>query len=131
MEKNLKLVLDLLWIQTDTYTEIAELIQENPDKKIITSHKYWFIFKSFHDFLNKKINQEEFIKLWDIDNRNIEKQKYSSQEFFDKIRYKTQEKKETIKNIIIILDKKITNHNHQEKLNKELNKNWNHIFFLD
>ncbi len=106
MNKYLELVFSLLEIEKDAFSDLAQLIEKNPNKKLVISHKYGFIFHAFQDFLNKKISQEEFIQIGDIDSLSYEN-RISSQDVLDSLLYEIQEKWACPKNTIFVLDKKV------------------------
>jgi len=63
-----ELLLDLLNIEDKQhYLDTAREIEKKQHKKIKTSHKHWFVFELFDDFLDHKISLENFVNIWDIE----------------------------------------------------------------
>ncbi len=137
MNKNLELLFNLLEIniedQKETIKHIASLIEEYPEKEIVISHRYVFIFLAFQDFIRWNLSQEEFMQIGDIDSKtNAYHSRYSSQENIDNLLYQIQEKQEYPRNKIFIFDSKVIDRNTIADINYDaLKESWSYLLFLE
>lgn len=61
------LLLDLLHVQdVDKYKYIADMIEKNPDKKIICFHRNALIFDAYYSLLYENMLIEDFLAVGDI-----------------------------------------------------------------
>lgn len=77
MIKYLALVLDLLELEPkDSYLEVGEYIVAHPWIRLSLCHPAGFLFSAFADFVAGRIDQEQFVALWDMYSQKT-LQKYS------------------------------------------------------
>ncbi len=67
MTKILLLAFDLLDFPiSDSVEKIGKILEENPQTRLISCWKSWFVFFAFQELLLGKISQDDFISLGDM-----------------------------------------------------------------
>lgn len=123
MKKYFDLVLDLLEInEKQYYSDLASQLKKLQEqwKTINLSIRYAFLFEAWLDLLKWKINEEEFVLIWDCDSliKLMDKGKQKTKKTVSKL-----QNWESLKEDVILLDELGWNLFLSESEKKEIKKN--------
>jgi len=136
MLKYFELVLNLLDIPPkEEYSQVANYILENKQKELIVCHPLWFVFVAFVDFVNWKIDQDQFVALWDTySHGSLEKYSVAcdSNLFIDSIKYGIEKNPKQYSDKIFVISDLYCDKNQilLDNLVADLEKIWGKIFIV-